>query len=819
MKLARGFAFVLSLSCAIPELAAQCAPAWQPGIGATGTLGSVDHARLWDPDGAGPLSPRLLLGGGFLVAGSVVGNHLVAVDTQTGQYSSFGSGLTGSSQFTSVRTTTTMPNGDLVVGGLFTSAGGVPAANIARWNGSAWASMGSWSNWVLASAATTSGDVFAGGTASGVRRWSGSSWVSIGGPITNGVHVLVGSANGTLVACGYLGSSFSTSVVARWNGTSWTNLGTCNGNVYSAIELPNGDLIVGGEFASVNGVMAPGLARWNGSSWSSIGGGLMFGSLNGTAYALSQTTAGGFAVFGYFLTAGGVASRNAAVWTGSAWVAVTPALPDYVQAGVVLPNGNLVAAGIFESVAGIQVNNVAEWSAAGWRALGSLNDGAVSTLFVTANGDLVVGGRFQHLGGVAANRIVRRTATTWSPIGSGMNGPVQAVVELANGDLVAGGDFTMAGGVPVSQVALWNGSAWQPLGSPGGPVLALEVLPNGDLVAGGRYFGVVRWTGSSWQQLGPALTGVGGWLPPEVQSLRSLPDGRLAVGGNFSGAGSVPGTTSLALWNGTAWEGSGLVSAGSTTVPGMALDDDGNLIVALSSGGVHRRSGATGMWTPVGSVPAVLRAVVCLPDGDLLVGGIDSTGQTGVLLRWNGSSWLSAGSPDRVVHALAATDAGSMFVGGEFGSFSGTVSASLAEAVSTCPASAVSSTSGCPLPSAAPSLGTEGLPWVGGRFECVGTGWSPGTTAAFVFGFNDPASPLDLVHPSAPPGCLLRASPDVFGFAPSSPETRIVVQVPNSVSLVGSLLFVQFLQVAFDANGDVLGLAGSNGLALTIGAF
>ena len=35
-----------------------------------------------------------------------------------------------------------MPNGDLLVGGEFSSAGGAPAASIARWNGSNWSTFG-----------------------------------------------------------------------------------------------------------------------------------------------------------------------------------------------------------------------------------------------------------------------------------------------------------------------------------------------------------------------------------------------------------------------------------------------------------------------------------------------------------------------------------------------------------------------------------------------------------------------------------------------------------------------------------------------------
>jgi hypothetical protein len=58
-----------------------------------------------------------------------------------------------------------LPNGDLVAGGDFTTAGGVPANRVARWNGSSWSAMGSGLNnavWTLA--VLPNGDLVAGGS-------------------------------------------------------------------------------------------------------------------------------------------------------------------------------------------------------------------------------------------------------------------------------------------------------------------------------------------------------------------------------------------------------------------------------------------------------------------------------------------------------------------------------------------------------------------------------------------------------------------------------------------------------------------------------
>jgi hypothetical protein len=61
-----------------------------------------------------------------------------------------------------------LPDGDVVVGGLFTTAGGAPANRIARWNGSTWSSFGSGVgsgtyDYVATLARRPNGDLFVGG--------------------------------------------------------------------------------------------------------------------------------------------------------------------------------------------------------------------------------------------------------------------------------------------------------------------------------------------------------------------------------------------------------------------------------------------------------------------------------------------------------------------------------------------------------------------------------------------------------------------------------------------------------------------------------
>jgi len=83
-----------------------------------------------------------------------------------------------------------LPTGDLFAGGLFSSAGGMSANRIARWNGTAWSALGTGTDSpVLSLSVLPSGEVVAGGqfiTAGGsisayFARWTGTNtpWITL----------------------------------------------------------------------------------------------------------------------------------------------------------------------------------------------------------------------------------------------------------------------------------------------------------------------------------------------------------------------------------------------------------------------------------------------------------------------------------------------------------------------------------------------------------------------------------------------------------------------------------------------------------------
>jgi hypothetical protein len=395
-------------------------------------------------------------------------------------WTALGSGVTEGTNSTRIFALAVLSNGDLAAGGNFTTADGVAAKNIARWNGSSWAPLSpasGLSSCVYAFAALPSGDLVMGGdftTAAGVTvnriaRWNGSSWSPLGSGVSAGtvgtfVETLSVLSNGDLVAGGNFTAAGGVAAnnIARWDGSSWSPLGSgMNGTVRALTVLPNGDIVAGGNFTTAGGVAANRIARWNGSSWTALGSGVNEGPNGTSIFALAVLPNGDLVAGGDFTTAGGVAAIRIARWNGSSWAPLGSGMNGRVYALTVLPNGDLVAGGFFTTAGGVSANRIARWNGSSWTALGSgVNEGTVTFIFALAvlpNGNLVAGGDFTTAGGVTANNIARWNGSSWAPLGSGMNSRgVYALAALPNVDLVAGGTFATAGGLPSNYWARWT---------------------------------------------------------------------------------------------------------------------------------------------------------------------------------------------------------------------------------------------------------------------------------------------------------------------------------------------------------------------------
>jgi hypothetical protein len=88
-----------------------------------------------------------------------------------------------------------------------------------------------------------------------------------------------------------------------------------------------------------------------------------------------------------------------------------------------------------------------------------------------------------------------------------------------------------------------------------------------------------------------------------------------------------------------------------------------------------------------------------------------------------------------------------------------------------------------------------------------------------VVGLTQVTVPMVAVLPVGGLNCNVLANPDLLlAVLPAAGVAQIALSLPNTPSLGGVLLHFQATELAFDLGGNIVGLAGSNGVTATIGA-
>ncbi len=660
-------------------------------------------------------SGLVYVGGSFSACEDVLASNVVAYDPVTRRFRSLGDGAgngVDAGSFGGVYALAAVGD-ELYVGGAFAAAGGQPASNIARWNGSQWSTLGAAElngvNGVVLDLASAGSELYVGGgfalaggaPAPGIARWNGSAWSALGAGVGASGDGLVYAV---LVAGSdvYVGGSFSqaggqpASNVARWNGSAWSALGSGAGNgvngVVFALAAIGSEVYVGGQYSVAGGTQADALARWNGSAWSVVG----TADANGVSGGVLELRALGSDLYvgGFFVTAGDQPANAVARWNGSAWSALGSGAQNGVDNTVwaLSPAGaELFVGGEFDAAGGEPASFMASWNGSVWRAPGSsagngLNN-VVDALAIYRN-DLHAGGAFTQAAGLPASKVARWNGSNWSTLGSGETNGVDSRVhalEVLGSDLYVGGRFGNAGGQPASLIARWNGSAWSTLGAGLGgafpSVLAIEAVGS-DLYVGGEFTlaggqtanKIARWNGSAWSALGSgSANGVSAGDFIAVHAIAAL-GSDVYVGGSFTEAGGQP-AGGIARWNGSSWSnlGSGvnnavyaLAAAGSDLYVGGVFSEAGGQPIS----GVARWNGSA--WLPLGT--AQLNGVngtvyaLAVNGSDLFVGGsfTRAGGQVANgLARWDGNAWhgLSVDAPPQEIRAMLI-DNGVLYAGG-----------------------------------------------------------------------------------------------------------------------------------------------------------
>jgi hypothetical protein len=401
---------------------------------------------------------------------------------------------------------------DLYAGGVFTSAGGVPAERVARWDGLAWSPLGAG---------------FGPGEVTALQSFDSGQ-----GPMLY--------AGGQFQNSG--GSALSN--IARWDGTSWLDVGgglAAPSSVRDMLVFDDGSgaaLYVGGNFLLSGGTTTGGISRWDGTSWQAIGP----DTLNGDCYALAVYNDGS----GSRLYAGGIffnpsefSVASLVMWDGVAWEPVGLnkdglGLNDLVTSLAVFNDGSghvLMVGGSFTMAGDIEARSIACWDGNDWSALGADLNNPPSAMSVFDDGGgpaLYVGGIFTQAGGITARTIARWDGTSWSPLGAGTTScttfpgcfaAVGALEPFWTGEnrapaLFVGGSFSVAGGQTSQRMAVWRGcdadtdddglsDDWETLGVPyvdGHGTVRRLTLPGADPLRRDVYVEVDVMSGAPFSQ-------------------------------------------------------------------------------------------------------------------------------------------------------------------------------------------------------------------------------------------------------------------------------------------------------------------------------
>lgn len=337
--------------------------------GSEGGMNNMVDALAVDHDG------NLYAGGYFTSAGEIPANHIARWDGL--EWSTLANGVNAS-----VHALVLNSSGALYAGGDFTAAGDVAVNYIARWDGATWSTLDAGmaaehtaSPQVRALAVDSQGNLYAGGdfTSAGgiaanyIARWDGSAWSPLGRGMDDQVTELVVDPQGILYAAGWFkkAGDVEANGIARWDGSSWSALGSGTNMIEAiAIDQDNNLYAAGMIYPPSDNSTFHYIARWDGSTWSPLGGGV-----DNFIHTLAVDQQSNLYAMGDFTNASETPARRIARWDGTNWSplgsGIGGAESDYSTLGTLVVDdwGNLYVGGQFTLAGNKPSANLAKWCA------------------------------------------------------------------------------------------------------------------------------------------------------------------------------------------------------------------------------------------------------------------------------------------------------------------------------------------------------------------------------------------------------------------------------------------------------------------------
>ncbi len=399
----------------------------------------------------------LFVAGDFSTAGGVGARNIATY--ANGSWAGFpGTGIDSAAEAIAVS------GSDVYIAGKFGSAGPLTPNRIVKWNGitNTWSALGSGisdSNSSISAIAVAGNKVYAGGnfgtiggvSASNIAVWNGTTWAPLGTGVSGSVRAITVVGEDVYVGGGFqTAGGVPANRIAKWDGSSWSGLNSAiiASSVTSMAAMGN-NLYVGVDYTTLDGPNY--FLKFDGSSWTPLGAGMTNGGVTSIAVSGSDIY-----VTGGFTAVGGIPAARIAKWNGTTWSALGSGLPGNTNIIKLTNFGtDIIATGDFTAAAGSPADRIAKWNGSSWAGLGTglnANGGTVTS----AGGDVYVGGSFTTAGCNLSPYFARWRGSQWTGSGgtdwhqtanwSGGNVPgASAGVTIASNDAsISSADVTLS---------------------------------------------------------------------------------------------------------------------------------------------------------------------------------------------------------------------------------------------------------------------------------------------------------------------------------------------------------------------------------------
>jgi len=348
----------------------------------------------------------------------------------------------------------------------------------------------------------------------------------------------------------------------------------------SIVQLPNGKLVIVGQFTSYNGTPASQIIGLNYDG--TVNTGFTYGSgLNGDGVRIETQSDGKLIIGGRFYTYNGtLSSKIVRINQDGSWDSSYSVSSGFTTGGTytntslgvtslsLQSDDKVVVAGSFDAYKGTSIsgfcrlNTDASLDTTFSGITTGFND-TVNDIKIQSDGKILCCGTFTQYNGVTRNRIVRLNSdgsydTSFSGITTGFNGQANQIEIQSDGKIIVVGQFSTFNGVTRNRIVRLNTNGSFDtsfiIGNTSGTgfnseVQAACILSNGKIVCGGRFTAYSGITANKICGLNSNGTydstfvyGTGfGVLPSsEVTDIDQLSNGKLIVSGEFTTYNDIP---------------------------------------------------------------------------------------------------------------------------------------------------------------------------------------------------------------------------------------------------------------------------------------